>query len=114
VDIEFAAQYLQIVLAATGGPLQPNTSVILDAFSQMEAAPAKAMLALRAGWSLQQNLSQVLKVALADGADPETEPARFQAILAKAGGARTFAALRKTLAKTQAAAHAAYRLIVKV
>ena len=81
--------------------------------SEREAAPATAIGALQKAWTLQQNLSQVLKVALAGDADPETEPARFQGILAKAGGARTFAALRGKLAEVQRAAHAAYALIVK-
>jgi glutamate-ammonia-ligase adenylyltransferase len=112
VDIEFAAQYLQIVLAADDGPLDPNTSVILDTLSQRKDTPSEAMGALREAWTLQQNLSQVLKVALAEGADPETEPARFQRILAKAGDARTFAALGVKLAQTQARAHEAYERVL--
>jgi glutamate-ammonia-ligase adenylyltransferase len=112
VDIEFAAQYLQVVLAAQGGPLDPNTDSVLAALSARAAAAADAMAWLRSAWTLQQNLSQVLKVALGDGADPETEPARFQGILAKAGGARSFAALRDKLAKAQSAAHAAYEEVI--
>jgi len=54
----------------------------------------------------------VLKLALEDGADPQTEPTRFRAILAKAGGEESFEALRLRLARAQKAAHAAYERIV--
>ncbi len=112
VDIEFAAQFLQIALASNGAPLQPNTSAALAALLDAGAAPAASLRALETSWALQQNLSQVLKVALADDADPGTEPVRFQSILAKVSGARTFKALCKTLAESQAAAHQAYERVV--
>ena len=112
VDIEFAAQFLQIVGAADGGPLEMNTGAALQALSQSGAAPEEPLQALLAAWTLQQTLSQLLKVALSDETDPEAEPARFRAILAKAAGVATFAALRKRLAAAQASALKAYRQIV--
>ena len=113
VDIEFAAQYLQIAFAGKDGPLQTNTSLALAALAGTGAAATEVLHVLARAWRLQQNLSQVLKVALTEGADPETEPARFQRILAKAGGARSFAVLRADVAEIQATAHEAYEAIVK-
>ena len=112
VDIEFAAQHLQIVGAAAAGPLNVNTGAALAALLANGAASASDIKALVGGWTLQQNLSQILKLALPEGGDPEGEPARFRAMLAKAGRAGTFAALTVKLAKAQAAAHQAYKRIV--
>jgi len=105
VDIEFAAQFLQLAHAADGGPMAPNTG---DA----RLAPAKPLADLEHAWRLQQNLTQLLKVALEDGADPEGEPPAFRALLARAGGVRDFRQLRSGLGKAQAAAHAAYEAVV--
>jgi len=107
VDIEFAAQHLQIVGAANDGPLEVNTGEALRALRDAGAAPAADLDALLKAWRLQQALSQLLKLALEDGVDPAAEPARFRAILAKAAGARGFERLQATLAREQSAAHEA-------
>ncbi|MDQ0463531.1 glutamate-ammonia-ligase adenylyltransferase [Caulobacter ginsengisoli] len=108
VDIEFAAQYLQLIGAAGGGPLEPNTGAALAALAAAGAAPAAALDDLTQGWRLQQDVGQLLKVALADGADPAQEPNALKALLARAGGAKTLPALRKRLDAAQARARAAY------
>jgi glutamate-ammonia-ligase adenylyltransferase len=112
VDIEFAAQYLQIAGAPSGGPLRINTEAALEALATEGAAP-KAIATLLGAWKLQQSLSQVLRLAL-DGAgvDPSQEPARFRAILAKAGRAPNFGALQVMLNKAQIEAHDAYEELV--
>ncbi len=115
VDIEFAAQFLQLAHAAPkagkpGGPLHPNTAQALDAFADL--APARPLAALRDAWRLQQDLTQLLKVALDDGADPAAEPPAFRALLARAGHARDFRQLKTRLKAAQTAAHAAYEALV--
>jgi glutamate-ammonia-ligase adenylyltransferase len=112
VDIEFAAQHMQLVHAAEGGPLRPHTADALAAFQGSGLADDRALDALTRAWRLQQNLTQLIKVAL-DDADPDGEPAAFKALLARAGAARDFRALKSSLAKAQAAAHAAYAAVVK-
>ncbi|MBV9508769.1 MAG: glutamine-synthetase adenylyltransferase, partial [Caulobacteraceae bacterium] len=112
IDIEFAAQHLQIVHAAAGGPLRPNTAQALEAIEAAALAPAPAVRSLTTAWRMQQNLSQNLRVALEADADPALEPPAFRALLAQAGGARDFAALRPRLRKLRAAAHAAYEMLV--
>lgn len=114
VDIEFAAQFLQIVHAAHSGPLAPNTAEALDALGAADLAPSQPLAALRDAWRLQQDLTQLLKVALGDKADPGGEPKAFQALLARAGGAKTFKTLRTRLSAAQAEARAAYLKLVKV
>jgi len=113
VDIEFAAQFLQIVHAADRGPLAPNTAAALDALGAAGLLEAEPRAALREAWRLQQDLTQLLKVALDDNPNPADEPKAFQALLARAGGARTFKALRTQLEAAQAAARKAYLAVVK-
>jgi glutamate-ammonia-ligase adenylyltransferase len=113
VDIEFAAQYLQIVHAAEGGPLSSNTATVLAALRESRLAPAGPAGDLEAAWRLQQDLTQLLKVALDDNADPSGEPAAFRALLARAGGVRDFRQLKTTLQRAQAAANKAYEAIVR-
>jgi len=112
VDIEFAAQFLQLAHAADGGPLDPNTTRALAAFEAGKLAPAAPLQALQGAWRLQQDLTQLLKVAL-EGGDPSEEPAAFRRLLARAGGARDFKALRRKLDAAQAAARKAYEAIVQ-
>jgi glutamate-ammonia-ligase adenylyltransferase len=113
VDIEFAVQFLQLAHAADGGPLEPNTAEALAALGAASLAPAAALSALEGAWRLQQNLTQLLKVALDDDPDPSAEPPAFRALLARAGGARDFRQLRSRLAAAQVAARKTYEAIVR-
>jgi glutamate-ammonia-ligase adenylyltransferase len=112
VDIEFAAQSLQIVHAAAGGPLRANTGQALQALRHARLADAEKLITLSRAWRLQQDLTQVLKLALDDPADPKAEPERFKALLANAGGETDFDALQARLTARQAEAHAAFLKVV--
>jgi glutamate-ammonia-ligase adenylyltransferase len=108
VDIEFAAQFLQLAHAAGGGPLRPNTAAALEAMRAAGLAPAATIDDLAGAWRLQQDLSQLLKVALAEGADPEREPKALKSLMAKAAGVRDFRALHAALTARRRAAHRAF------
>ncbi|MGH6957520.1 MAG: bifunctional [glutamine synthetase] adenylyltransferase/[glutamine synthetase]-adenylyl-L-tyrosine phosphorylase, partial [Caulobacteraceae bacterium] len=112
VDVEFACQVLQLVHAPTGGPLRQNTADALQAIGEAGLAPAALLDDLTGAWRLQQDLSQVLKVALIDGADPEREPRALRVLLAKAAGVRDARALRATLVRRRQAAHRAFRRLL--
>jgi len=112
VDIEFAAQFLQLAHAADGGPLEPNTAQALASLREAGLAPARPVTDLERAWRLQQDLTQLLKLALDDRADPNEEPAALRKLLARAGGARDFRQLRSTLKAARRAAHGAYEAIV--
>jgi len=94
VDIEFCAQFLQLV----GGPLHRNTGEAL-------AASAPNLLS---AWTLQQSLSQLIKIALEDDADVDDQPAPFKTLLAKAGGARGFPALKRAIGAARETARTAF------
>jgi glutamate-ammonia-ligase adenylyltransferase len=70
------------------------------------------LAALEDAWRLQQDLTQLLKVALGDDPDPPAEPPAFRTLLARAGGARDFRRLRTRLAAARSAARKAYEIIV--
>ncbi len=113
VDVEFAAQYLQIVHAGEGGPLRPHTGEALAALRDAGLAPP-CVTDLDDAWVLQQDLSQVLKVALPEAEDPSREPEALRALLAKAGHAESFEALTEALKAGRAAARKAYDTVLKV
>lgn len=113
VDIEFAAQAAQIAWAPAGGPLAANTDAALVRLREAGLIGQAAAEALLSAWTLQQSLTQVLKVALLDDADPTHEPGPFTALLARAAGASSFAAMQKTLSTQRRAAHAAYVGIIE-
>jgi glutamate-ammonia-ligase adenylyltransferase len=113
VDIEFAAQFLQIVHAADGGPLAANTADALAAMGGAGLAPAAQVLALEEAWRLQQDLSQLLKVALEEAVDIEGEPQPFRQMLARSAGARDFRALQARLTALRTASRKAYDALVK-
>jgi glutamate-ammonia-ligase adenylyltransferase len=113
VDIEFTAQHLQLIHAAEGGPLRQNTGEALEALAAADPAHAAMLESVLRAWRLQQHLSQLLKIALDDGQSPEDEPPAFRTLLAKAGGARTFSALKTRLAAARRTARAAFETLVK-
>jgi glutamate-ammonia-ligase adenylyltransferase len=108
VDAEFTAQFLQIAGAADGGPLRANTLDALTTLADAGAAPAQDLAALAEAWALQQSLSQLLRAALEDRQGAESEPEAFKTLLAEAGGAADFEALKRKLGEKRAAARAAY------
>jgi glutamate-ammonia-ligase adenylyltransferase len=113
VDMEFCAQYLQLVHAADGGPLHQNTGEALEELAAALPQHAGMLRGVLRAWRLQQHLSQLLKIALDDGETPEDEPPAFKGLLAKAGGARTFSTLKSRLATSRRAAHAAFERLVE-
>jgi glutamate-ammonia-ligase adenylyltransferase len=113
VDIEFAAQFLQLAHAADGGPLRANTAEALSALGQAGLVADLPLNALSGAWTLQQNLTQLLKVALGDEPDPAQEPKAFQQLLARAGGVKTLKALAARLMEAQSASRAAYAEVVR-
>jgi glutamate-ammonia-ligase adenylyltransferase len=110
VDIEFCAQYVQLIHAGQGGPLRQNTGEALDALAGL--APDETLAPLRQAWRLQQDLSQLLKVALDDDLDPAEEPLALRALLARTGDTRSFTRLTASLSRARREALAAYRQLL--
>lgn len=113
VDIEFAVQFLQLVHAAEGGPLVVNTAQALAAMGSAGLVAPEQLAQLSDAWRLQQNLTQLLKVALGDNPNPAEEPKALQMLLARAGDARTFRMLVARLTRAQADARRAYKTLLQ-
>ena len=112
VDIEFCGQYLQLIHAPAGGPLRQNTGEALGALGAAGLAPRPLVETLGKAWRLQQDLAQLLAVALAEGADPADEPKAFRALMIRTGGARDFRALKARIAALRRSAHAVFLALV--
>jgi glutamate-ammonia-ligase adenylyltransferase len=112
VDVEFCAQFLQLIHAADGGPLQANTAQALTELARAGTAPEAPLAALGAAWAVQQDLAQLLKIALEDGDDPTSEPKALRALLAKAAGTRDFRSLRVKLERLRRAALTASEALI--
>jgi glutamate-ammonia-ligase adenylyltransferase len=113
VDIEFVAQFLQLKHAADGGPLAQNTGEALTALRKAGLSDDTALASLETAWRLEQDLSQLIKVALEDGGDPEAEPKAFKVLLARAGHVREFRSLKTKLTKAKAEARAAFETVMR-
>jgi len=113
VDIEFIAQFLQLAHGLDGGPLAQNTGEALSALIAAGLADKASLNAALSAWRLEQDLSQLIKVALEDGGDPENEPKAFRALLARAGHVTQFRSLKAKLLKAKAEARAAFEAVVK-
>ena len=111
VDIEFAAQFLQLLHAPSGGPLRKNTAAALEAMTGL--APSTLLVELADAWRLQQDLSQILKIALPEGREPEGEPRALRVLLARAAGVRDHRALRAALTKRRRAARRAFLALLE-
>jgi glutamate-ammonia-ligase adenylyltransferase len=103
VDLEFIAQHLQLVNAATHPEvLDQNT---LAAYRKLAAAgivPAPATESLIQATRLVHNLTQVIRLCLEGAFDPATAPSGLKTLLARAGGAPDFAALERDVRETLA------------
>ena len=113
VDIEFCAQYLQLIHAADGGPLRQNTGEALAALADASFAARSPLADLDRAWRLQQRLMQLLKVSVGEDVDPSDEPRALVALLTKAGGSRNLGGLENKLAAARRAAHRAFLDLVR-
>jgi [glutamine synthetase] adenylyltransferase / [glutamine synthetase]-adenylyl-L-tyrosine phosphorylase len=97
VDVEFAAQTLQILGAAGGGRLTPSTVAALTAAAEEGRISGDDAAVLIDCWELHQAVAQILRLAVRKDCQPEDEPAEFQQLVARAVGVQTLAELRARL-----------------
>ena len=103
VDIEFIAQYLQLVHAEERPEiLDTSTPRVLDKAQSLRILAAEDAEILRVAVRLYQDLTQVLRLCLAAPFDPKAAGAGLLRLLARAADVPDFAALDATLVETQA------------
>jgi [glutamine synthetase] adenylyltransferase / [glutamine synthetase]-adenylyl-L-tyrosine phosphorylase len=113
VDLEFIAQYLQLVEASEHPEvLDQNT---LSAFTKLAAAGIlDRMLSatlIEAG-ALLHTLTQILRLSLDHGFRPETAPGGLKQLLVRAAGVETFDALESALEQRLNAVRAAFTTLI--
>jgi glutamate-ammonia-ligase adenylyltransferase len=103
VDLEFIAQHLQLVHAASHPEvLDQNTAAAYRKLASAGVLPAASADSLMQATRLVHNLTQVLRLCLEEAFDPSTAPSGLKTLLARAGDAPDFAALERDLRETLA------------
>ena len=102
IDVEFAAQYLQLANADQAeNVFDRNTLAALKA--QIEAGflePSSGEILLAAS-ELYQQLTQVIRLCITEKLDPPSAPPGFQALLSRAAGLPDFSSLDAHLRQSQ-------------
>jgi glutamate-ammonia-ligase adenylyltransferase len=103
IDIEFIAQYLQLVHAhRLPGILDTSTVGVLDKARALRVLPVEDAEVLRAAVQLYHDLTQILRLCLPGPFEPKTAGAGLLRLLARAADVPDFATLDATLIETQA------------
>jgi len=109
IDIEFIAQYLQLVHAhALPGILDTSTARVLDKAWALHVLPVEEAEILRPAVQLYHDLTQILRLCLTGPFDAKTAGAGLLRLLARAADVPDFAALDATLIETQAKVRASF------
>jgi [glutamine synthetase] adenylyltransferase / [glutamine synthetase]-adenylyl-L-tyrosine phosphorylase len=109
IDIEFIAQYLQLVHAA-GLPdiLDTSTARTLEKAERLGVLPAQDAAVLRPAVRLFHDLTQILRLCLPASFDPKTASPGILALLARAADLPDFPTLAAHLVETQRAVRASF------
>jgi len=103
VDIEFIAQYLQLVHAHDKPDiLDTSTARVLDKAWALKLLAVEDAEVLRPAVQLYHDLTQILRLCLPGGFDPKTTGPGLLRLLARAAGVPDFATLDVTVADMQA------------
>jgi [glutamine synthetase] adenylyltransferase / [glutamine synthetase]-adenylyl-L-tyrosine phosphorylase len=113
VDIDFIAQYLQLVHAAEKPDiLDVNTLEVLDHAAKLGLlAPSEAEV-LRSAARLYRDLTQILRLCVSDQFKPEAAGEDLLQVMARAGDAPDFSALEARVKETQAEVRRVFRVLV--
>jgi len=115
IDLEFVAQYLQLVHAA-GVPeiLDTTTARVFDKALRLGLLSAEDADVLRPAARLYHNLTQILRLCLPGPFDPKTAGAGLLGLLCRAADLPNFATLDAHLADTQQKVRASFNRILGV
>jgi glutamate-ammonia-ligase adenylyltransferase len=113
IDIEFIAQYLQLVQAArTPDILDTSTMRVLDKAWRLEVLAAEDAEVLRPAARLYHDLTQILRLCLSGPFEAKTAAPGVMALLARAADVPDFATLDAHLAETQARVRGSFERIL--
>ncbi|MCE7997424.1 MAG: bifunctional [glutamine synthetase] adenylyltransferase/[glutamine synthetase]-adenylyl-L-tyrosine phosphorylase [Rhodobiaceae bacterium] len=103
IDLEFIAQYLQLVHAHVHPEiLTPDTRSVFSNAARLGLIDQNLSDALQAAFDLQHDLTHVLRICVTGDLAPETATESLKMRLAQAGNAPDFAVLQASLIDAQA------------
>lgn len=114
VDIDFIAQYLQLVHAA-GKPdiLDVSTLHVLDNAARLGVLPQSSVEILRSATRLYHDLTQILRLCVSEGFKPETSGEDLLRVMARAGDAPDFSSLEARVKETQSEVRRVFRALLE-
>lgn len=113
IDIEFIAQYLQLMHAAQAPDiLDTSTIQVLDKAWRLGLLKVEDAELLRRAVRLYHDLTQVLRLCLSAPFDPNTASPGLVGLLARAADVPDFATLDAFLAETQAKVRASFNRVL--
>jgi glutamate-ammonia-ligase adenylyltransferase len=115
IDLEFIAQYLQLVHAADNPQiLDTNTARVLDKAWRLGVLAAEDADVLRPATRLYHNVTQILRLALSGPFDPAVAGTGLLELLSKANDLPNFATLDAHLSETRKKVRASFNRILGV
>jgi glutamate-ammonia-ligase adenylyltransferase len=109
VDLEFVAQYLQLVHAAAYPQiLDTSTAGVLTKAARLGLLSVEEAEVLRPAARLYHDLTQILRLCLAGPFDPEKESSELLGLLVRAADVPDFATLEAHVIETQAKVRASF------
>jgi glutamate-ammonia-ligase adenylyltransferase len=102
LDIDFIAQYLQLVHAADKPDiLDVSTLHVLDNAARLGVLPQAALEVLRPAALLYHDLTQILRLCVTERFKPETAGEDLLRVMARAGDAPDFSSLEARVKETE-------------
>jgi [glutamine synthetase] adenylyltransferase / [glutamine synthetase]-adenylyl-L-tyrosine phosphorylase len=114
VDIDFIAQYLQLVHAAEKPDiLDVSTLHVLDNAARLGVLPQAAVEVLRPAARLYHDLTQILRLCVTERFKPDTAGEDLLRVMARAGDAPDFSSLEARVKETQSEVRRVFRSVVE-
>jgi glutamate-ammonia-ligase adenylyltransferase len=113
VDLEFLAQFLQLVHAHSHPELlNTSTMTVLETAHRLKLIEDGDWEVLRGATQVQHNLTQILRLCLSGPFEPDKAGEGVKALLARAGGAPNFTLLDADLREVQTRVRAIFEKLV--
>jgi [glutamine synthetase] adenylyltransferase / [glutamine synthetase]-adenylyl-L-tyrosine phosphorylase len=114
VDIDFIAQYLQLLHAAAKPEiLDVSTLQVLDNAEQLGVLPHASAEVLRSAERLYHDLTQILRLCVSGRFNPESSGEDLLRLMARAGDAPDFSSLEARVKETQAEVRRVFQAVVE-
>jgi glutamate-ammonia-ligase adenylyltransferase len=114
VDIDFIAQYLQLVHAADRPDiLDVSTLHVLDNAARLGVLPPSSVEVLRPAARLYHDLTQILRLCVTEKFKPETAGEDLLRVMARAGDAPDFSSLEARVRETQVEVRRVFRELLE-